>query len=866
MKKPREIGVFGQSPHSIRAPRTTPSTFRNSSGTLQELFRTALRALATLRFRVESSTSAAWHRLGFHTSAPPSSTQRKDIMTTRYSALLGILLCSLAVAPLGAQESTIVAGTVTDSSGGVLPGATIEALRGLRVISTATAGADGRFQLDLPSGERYRVTARLDGFAAGEIDLIAADDATADFRLGIAPLTDTVVVTASRTAEGSASVMDSHSVFTEDDIETLGSHSVADVLRYVPGLNIESTGREGQLASVFARGGESDYNHVMIDGVRVNANGGYYDFSRVSANEIERVEVVRGAQSALYGSDAIGSVIQIFTKRGAPDSGPGLAGSIEGGSFGTARGDLRVLGGAQQRVDYQLGVAYRGTDGAFGDRLTERDRFDQHSIDGNVGAIIGDSTRLRTGFRYSNARANSVGPITYAPGDTGTGYDTDDLTWHFDFDQTLSSRIDHSATVSYFRSGRESVDAIGDPQYRVFAILEGTPGALYPAGPRLVRLLDQAAFDTLAADPSSLGAGQFLAQTGPFSGFDWPFEFEAQLRRPAARYQLNAIWMGNQVLSAGYDYYSETNALDELQTVANHSYFVQQQFNVADAWFVTAGTRIDDNAHYGASVNPKLSAGGYPLPFQEGPLSSLKVSANIGRGIKNPSFSQLYSSQWVDGNLLLLPEEAVTVDAGAELTFDDQRWLASFTWFNNNYENQIAYSPSPGFGGDGLPDYVNIDGSRAGGIEFEFGLQRPIGGLTANASYALVDTEVVTNVSTSQQFQPGQPLLRRPLHSGNLRVGYTRGRGSLNLNLRVVGNRHDSAFLGLVRASDGRSVDITVNPGYTLLTLGGQFRVHQDLTLFLRIDNVTDEMYDSALGYPALPRAVVAGGRFNVGG
>ena len=82
----------------------------------------------------------------------------------------------------------------------------------------------------------------------------------------------------------------------------------------------------------------------------------------------------------------------------------------------------------------------------------------------------------------------------------------------------------------------------------------------------------------------------------------------------------------------------------------------------------------------------------------------------------------------------------------------------------------------------------------------------------------------------------------------------------------MTGDRHDSAFLGLQRVSDGRRVDITVNPGYTLLTLGGQVRVHDDLTLFLRIDNATDAAYDSALGYPGLPRAVVAGGRFTLGG
>ena len=785
---------------------------------------------------------------------------------TRYRAPLALLLCSLAIAPTAAQEPAAVTGLVTDSSGGVLPGATVEARRGLRLVSTTATGNDGRYRLDLPEAAPYRLTASLGGFVTAAAEVAATGPATADFRLDIAPVRDTVVVTASRTAEGAASVTESHSVFTAEDIQTLGSHSVADVLRYVPGLAVESTGREGSLTSVFARGGESDYNHVLIDGVRVNDNGGYFDFDRVSAGEIERVEVVRGAQSALYGSDAIGSVIQIFTKRGTPDSGPRMSGSFEGGSFGTTRGDLRVLGGAAGRVDYQLGVAHRATDGAFQDRLLEPDRFDQQSIDGNLGAIVGDNTRVRGGFRYSNRRGSSVGNIVYARGDTGSRYDTDDLTWHVDFDQTLSPRFDHSATVSHFRSGRQSADTVGDPQYSVFALLEGEPGALYPAGPRLVRLLDEPAFDAMNADPSGLGPGQFLARSGPFSGFDWPFEFETQLRRPAVRYQANVTWLDDQVLSAGYDYYSETNALAPLQTVDNHSYFLQQQFNVADAWFVTGGARIDDNSLYGTAVNPKLSAGGYPLPYRAGALSSVKVSANVGRGIKNPTFSQLYGSQWVDGDLSLLPEQALTADAGVELTFDDQRWLARFTWFSNDYEDQIAYSPSLGFGGDGVADYVNIDGSRADGIELEFGMQRPLGGVTASASYALVDTEVVTNASTSEQFQPGQPLLRRPRHSGNLRLGYTRGRGSLHLAMRVTGDRHDSAFLGLQRVSDGRGVDITVNPAYTLVTAGGQFRVRPELTLFLRIDNLTDAVYESALGYPGLPRAFVAGGRFNFGG
>ena len=301
------------------------------------------------------------------------------------------------------------------------------------------------------------------------------------------------------------------------------------------------------------------------------------------------------------------------------------------------------------------------------------------------------------------------------------------------------------------------------------------------------------------------------------------------------------------------------------ERIGNHSYFVQQQFALSGAWFVTAGARADANALYAWSVNPKLSAGGYPVPFSEGPVSSVKLFANVGRGIKNPTFAQLYGSPFVDGDRLLQPEQAVTLDAGAEFTFDNQRWLARITWFNNDYADQIAYRPSAGFGGDGVADYINIDGSKADGVELELSLERPIGGLTAAAHYALVDTEVVTSVSASEQFQPGQPLLRRPRHAGGVRVGYVRGRSSLHLNVHVVGQRHDSAFLGLVRVSDGRPADITVNPAYTLVTLGGQFRVREHLTLFARADNLTGAEYATALGYPGLPRAVAVGARFGFG-
>jgi vitamin B12 transporter len=635
----------------------------------------------------------------------------------------------------------------------------------------------------------------------------------------------------------------------------------------VPGLNVESTGREGALSSLFARGGESDYNLVLIDGVRVNPSGGAYDFSRVSASEIDRLEVVRGGQSALYGSDAIGSVVQVFTRRAAPGDAPQLIGSLEGGSFDTWRGDASILGGAQRRIDYQLGAVYRGTEGAFQDILPDHDTFKETSVDGGIGTILGDRATLRTGVRYATAKGKAVGQIDYGSRDTGTAADTHDLSWHLDFSHRISDRVDQTAQVNYFKSYRLSADTIGDPTYNVYAILSGTPGALFPNSPRLVQLLDQPTFAAYRSGARALGAGQFLATT-PFGVSDFTSTSKSEFQRPAVRYQVNATWGGDQTLSGGYDYERESDPLNPSFLVENNAFFVQQQFHAQDRWLAAVGVRVDKNSRYGTNPSPKLSLGGLLLPYRNASVSSVKVFSNIGRGIKNPQFGELYSTAFTDGNPDLRPERARTIDAGAEITFDNQRVLARVTYFNNAFNDQVAFK-STGNGLDGKPDYINIDGSQANGWELEGVLQRPIGGFTASGGYALVDTKVVAFVSTSEQFQPGQPLLRRPKHAAVLRANYTRGRATLNFNVRYVGQRHDAAFLGLAAVPSpqfptGRAVDITVNPGYTVSWLGGDFRVHRDVAAYLRIDNLTDTVYESVLGYPGLPRSVVAGVRFNI--
>jgi len=781
-----------------------------------------------------------------------------------------VLTFSISLVTAAAAQNVDVTGAVKDTSGAVLPGATIDATVAGLSVATAIAGPDGRYRIALAPNTLHQLRARMDGFA-DEPFLVRTSTASVshDFTLRIAAVADEVVVTAARVPESRSATTESMAVFTAHEIQALGSTSLADVLRMVPGLNVESTGREGALASLFARGGESDYNLVLIDGVRVNPSGGAYDFSRVSASEIDRLEIVRGGQSSLYGSDAIGSVVQVMTKRAAPGDAPQVVGSLEGGSFDTWRADASLLGGARRRFDYQLGAAYRGTEGAFQDILPDHDTFTQTSIDAGVGAILGDRAALRTGVRYANARGKAIGPIDFGSRDTGTAADTRDVSWHLDVSHRISDRVDHSAQVNYFRAHRVSADTIADPTYRVYAILAGTPGALFPDSPRLVRLLDQPAFAVYQAGSQTLGAGQFLAAT-TFGVSDFTSTTRSEFRRPALRYQANAVWGGGQMLSGGYDYERESDPLNPSFLVENNAFFVQQQFQAQDRWLATVGVRLDRNSHYGNNASPKLSLGGFLLPYQKGAVSSVKVFSNIGRGIKNPQFGELYSTAFTDGNPDLRPERARTFDAGGEITFADQRVLARVTYFDNAFNDQVAFK-STGFSLDGKPDYINIDGSKANGWELEGVLQRPVAGFTASAGYALVDTRVVAFVSTSEQFQPGQPLLRRPKHSAVLRATYARGRATINFNMRYVGQRHDAAFLGLSIVGPspqflaGRSVDITVNPAYTVSWLGGEVRVNRNVAAYLRIDNLTDAVYESVLGYPALPRSAVAGLRVNLG-
>ena len=235
-----------------------------------------------------------------------------------------------------------VAGQVVDPDGRGVPGATILLTDGTSVLASTVTGASGQFTLNVPDSGAFeiRVARRLPRQAGGrhwneqELDL-------GHLSLEVSAVSESVLVSASQVGIPLSTTSSSVTIITREDPDKHQVESVADALRTVPGLTVTANGGRGALTSVFPRGGESDYSLVLVDGVQANTFGGGFDFANLPIANIERIDIVRGPQSALYGSNAIGSVIRIVTRQ---SGAPAASASLEGGGFDTFRATAATSG------------------------------------------------------------------------------------------------------------------------------------------------------------------------------------------------------------------------------------------------------------------------------------------------------------------------------------------------------------------------------------------------------------------------------------------------------------------------------------------------------------------------------------------
>ena len=223
---------------------------------------------------------------------------------------------------------------------------------------------------------------------------------------------------------------------------------------------VVGTGAPGGVTSLFVRGGESDYNKVLLDGIPLNEPGGTFNFSNLSTDNLDRIEIVRGAQSALYGSDAMASVVQLFTKRAdASDPHPHASATIEGGSFDTINATTAVTG-ASGRLDYMLGATRFATD-----NQVPNDMFTNSSLTANVGIDLGHGATLRAIGRAELEHTGVPGQTAFGRPDLDAFFERHDGVGGVTFDQHVSPSFHQRATYSLSVSNQISTNLVLDPPF-----------------------------------------------------------------------------------------------------------------------------------------------------------------------------------------------------------------------------------------------------------------------------------------------------------------------------------------------------------------------------------------------------------------
>ncbi len=697
-------------------------------------------------------------------------------------------------------------------------------------LRTALSSAEGELVfVAVPSGT-LRIQVLAPGFAPEVISLSEIRSEPVLIHLRLATTTETVVVSATNTPVSADETGASISTLEQGTLQTMQPVAESDALRFVPGAVVSAAGQRGALASLFVRGGDSVYNKVIIDGVPVTEPGGTFDFGVVPLAESDRLEFLRGAQSTLYGSDAMTSVVRVFTRTGSTKT-PELRFGADGGNFTTAHG-FASLAGAHGIWDYNLFADQFNTQG-----LGVNNNYSNSLQGANAGVRLSDSMLFRLRIRHSNNRSG-------IPGE-----------WNFNGDPLLSPDIDARARQNnLLASGELSFTASSRWQHR----FEGFEYNHRTLNEDTVsdRGCDPTTFnftDCFFLDLEHVNRAGFSYQ-GDYTPRSWAqtsvgYQFEDENGNFNSQF-LTTDPLGNPAIGA-----SLTHGLR-----LNHDLFVQQRITHA-RFSVVGGLRYVDNPSFGDRAVPRAAL--TFLAFRGGHwLSGTRLRFSYAEGIKEPTFEASFGITGTfptNPNPNLKAEENHAFEAGFQQSLLAGKYSFSALYFNNQFRNQIEFeSIPPTFVGE----FVNVNRSMAHGAEIEL-RGRLRNHLEMDSAYNYTSTQILeAPLCTPANFcdpllAAGSPLLRRPRHSASVLLNYLSTRWGANLGGSFVGRRPDSDFLGL---------GINHAAGYVRADIGGWYAIHPRITAYLNVENALDRSYNEVVGYPALPINFRAGFRFRIGG
>ena len=594
------------------------------------------------------------------------------------------------------------------------------------------------------------------------------------------------VVTANRYVTPLNQVGSALSILDADELEARQIRVVADALRAIPGVAVSRSGGLGALTDVRIRGAENNHTLVLIDGVEANDPAiSAFDFSNLLNVDIERIEILRGPQSALWGSDAIGGVINIITKRG---EGPArVSASVEGGSFQTGQASVG-LSGSNAQLDYSIGATVLDSEGfSISPQGSEKDGYHNVTLAGKAGYVVSDQFDFKVVARYIDAQA-----------------ETDPQDFAFPPTPTYGLVIDgddESETQQFYGRAEGTLSlADGDWEHTVGVALTDTNSEFFSDGARTSKL-----------------EGEKLK-------FDYQTNYYLTTDAAEHIFTLALEHEDEDFTQRGETVDAPSN---QDQSITTRSVVGQYGLDLTQGLSLTASLRFDDNENFDDATTYRLT-GAYTLPD-----SGTRFHTSYGTGVKNPTFTELFGffpGSFI-GNPDLQPEEARSWDIGVEQSFFEQRWLIDLTYFNGRFEDEIITT----FDNDTfLSSVTNADGtSRRKGVELSV-RGRLHEQLDLTASYSYVDSED----------PDGEREVRRPRHTASLNLDYRfwNERARLNLGVDYTGEQ-DDLFFGTFPSTR------VVLDAYTLVNLRGSYQFSDNVSLYGRIENLLDEDYQDVYGY-----------------
>jgi outer membrane cobalamin receptor len=705
-----------------------------------------------------------------------------------------------------------VSGTITDSSGAAVPNARLGLFSRVGLLAETGTGKSGAFSFHAISGDATKLVITADGFATATVALPA--QSPLHVQLDIAPQSDsirvagsTIDLTAGEQA-GSVSVIDSAEIRERNEAQATG------LLRELPGLAIVQTGQNGGATSLFLRGGDSNYALVTIDGMPVNSfdYGGGFDFSQMPTGILDHIEVVRGAQSALYGSYANSGVVNFVTRSAA--EGPTLDVIAEGGSHDENR----------------FAVSGSGTVAGFGVAASASRIFDNNEVpnsdwrDENILLHINRNWDRQSFTAAGTFNSNAEGvpgpygsdPLGLYPGlDLITRDKNNNSEYMFHYQDDIGAKVRGELFGGFFLGNNFYISPYGnsfnkDIRGQAEARVVGSISKNWTMSAGFMWAREEVE-NTYITDNSF----NVFPLRRDEEGIYW--ENRLQLRKLTLQLGVRGELFHTLAIPAYMDPYTD---------------------------------RPEDPAHGDSRVNPKLAAA-YML------TAGLRVHASAGAGIRPPGANDLAFTNNPD----LKPERNTSLDAGIAQSFLGGRIVLDGTFFYNRYADLIV---SLGGSLSELSAYVtdNLANAKTQGVETSAQL-RPVRWMALSANYTYVDSQVLALNHTGaaqDYYRVGQQLPRRPPQSGSFRLALTKGRFTGDLVGYIRGDTLD------VEPNYGASAGFFNNPGYAYLSLNLDIAAGRGMVVYGSLRNALDEHYEEVFGFPSPRLNFVTGVKWSLHG